>query len=149
MLSEVYRICPKCGTSNEVAANFCLKCGSKLSKDDEKPLLEHGGQLSEVLAQMDLTPEEQLAAQKIVIMTGDMPQGYRFQDVVYVNATGVLGQSYKEVMEQLSKHLYSTLYSLGMAGISNLHIFHTVVPDEGVGNHFDLFAYGNGFSVRS
>ena len=39
MLKEVYRVCPKCGMSNDANANFCLKCGTKLTDADKKPLL--------------------------------------------------------------------------------------------------------------
>ncbi|EHO50731.1 zinc ribbon domain-containing protein [Lentilactobacillus kisonensis] len=144
MLREVYRICPKCGTSNDVSANFCLKCGNKLTTANEKPLIKHGGRFSTVLDQLDLTDKERTLTTGILITKDNIPVGNQFEDTVYAEATVKVSQGIQLGFERLAKHLYSTLVSLEFGGVANLTINSSFVP-EADGTTMYLVAYGDGF----
>lgn len=145
MLSEVYRICSKCATANEVTANFCLKCGTKLTAADEKPLLKHGGQFSDALDNLSLTEEEHQAAGKLIILAGPIPQGYAFSDMVYANVVSDADQSDQLMMTKLVQNLYRSLYSLQLSGVANLKIVPMVSSSGLSSTRHHLLAYGDGF----
>ncbi|GHP15245.1 hypothetical protein YK48G_26700 [Lentilactobacillus fungorum] len=144
MLREVYRICSKCGTSNDVNANFCLKCGNKLTLADEKPLLKHGGRFSTALDQLALTDDERALTAGILITKGDIPVGSRYEDAVYAETAVKVSQGIQAGFETLAKHLYSTLASLEFDGVANLTINASFVP-EADETMLYLLAYGDGF----
>ncbi|MGF2385623.1 zinc ribbon domain-containing protein [Lentilactobacillus otakiensis] len=144
MLKEVYRVCPKCGMSNDAEANFCLKCGTKLTDADKKPLLKHSGRFTDVLAGLDISAEERQAAEQVEILTGGMPDGAVADSPIYAESVGNPGDSLKTVTEQLIEKLYSTAVSLNLGGIANLKINTEVVPGVSERTVY-LLAYGDGF----
>lgn len=144
MLKEVYRVCPKCGMSNDVTANFCLKCGTKLSDEDKKPLLKQSGRFIDVLAGLDISPEERKAAQQVEFLVGGMPEDAIVNSPVYAEAVGNPGDSIKTVTDQLVEKLYSTAVSLNLAGVANLRINTEVVPGVSERTVY-MMAYGDGY----
>lgn len=144
MLKEVYRICPKCGMSNDMEANFCLKCGTKLTDADKKPLLKHSGRFIDVLAGLDISAEERAAAQQVEFLVGGLPVDAIVNSPVYAEAVGNPGESIKSVSDQLVEKLYSTAVSLNLAGVANLKINTEVVPGVSERTVY-MLAYGDGF----
>lgn len=147
MLKEVYRVCSKCGMSNDANANFCLKCGTKLTDADKKPLLKHSGQFTDVLAGLDISAEERQLAEQVVISTGSIPADGALASAVYAEAVGNPGDGLKVVTEKLIEKLYSTAVSLNLNGIANLRIDTQVAPGVSERTVY-LLAYGDGFKTR-
>lgn len=110
MKQTISRICSQCGYQNAGDANFCLKCGAKLSAADDYIMVPHSSDLSFPLTGLELTDDE-IAQTKRFLITQDttLPAGYRSAGLVFAESAGAPQAGQKAAWEDLMKHLFALL----------------------------------------
>ncbi|MGY5339237.1 zinc-ribbon domain-containing protein [Levilactobacillus spicheri] len=110
MKQTISRICSQCGYQNAGDANFCLKCGAKLSAADDYIMVPHSSDLSFPLTGLELTDDE-IAQTKRFLITQDttLPAGYRSAGLVFAESAVAPQAGQKAAWEDLMKHLFALL----------------------------------------
>lgn len=121
MQQTMNRICSKCGYQNGGDANFCLKCGAKLTAADDYIIVPHSSDMAFPLTGLDLTDEE-VALTKRFKITYDtaIPVGYQSAGLVFAESDVAPQAGQKAAWEDLMKHLFALLLAKHYDGCARI-----------------------------